>query len=101
VVNWLFSMCWDVHTFAVPILGHERGFSASTIGFILGTFTLSVTAHRMLVPAAGAPPAPVLKVLRGAMLGTGVVFALYPWPPTLADGGLRGAAGRDAGRCSR
>jgi MFS family permease len=47
VVNWLLSMCWDVHTFAVPILGHERGFSASTIGLILGTFTLSVTAIRM------------------------------------------------------
>ncbi|MCB1995887.1 MAG: MFS transporter, partial [Rhodoferax sp.] len=21
-VNWLLSMCWDVHSFAVPILGH-------------------------------------------------------------------------------
>ena len=40
-VNWLLSTCWDVHTFAVPVLGHERGFSASTIGLILGTFTLA------------------------------------------------------------
>ena len=46
-VNWLLSMCWDVHTFAVPILGHQRGFNASTIGLILGTFTLSVTAIRL------------------------------------------------------
>jgi hypothetical protein len=50
VVNWLLSMCWDVHTFAVPILGHERNFSASTIGLILGSFTLSVTLVRMPYP---------------------------------------------------
>ena len=37
LVNWLLSMCWDVHSFAVPILGHERGYSASTIGLVLGT----------------------------------------------------------------
>jgi MFS family permease len=46
-VNLLLSACWDVHAFAVPVLGHERGFSASTIGFVLGSFTLSVTAVRV------------------------------------------------------
>ncbi|MBL8312968.1 MAG: MFS transporter [Rubrivivax sp.] len=80
VVNWLLSTCWDVHTFAVPILGHERGFSASTIGFILGTFTLSVTLIRMLIPLFAQRLRPVL-VLRSAMLGTGLIFALYPLAP--------------------
>ena len=80
VVNWLLSTCWDVHTFAVPILGHERGFSASTIGLILGTFTLSVTLIRMLIPLFAQRLRPVL-VLRSAMLATGVVFALYPLAP--------------------
>ena len=32
------ASCWDVHAFVVPVLGHERGFSASMIGFILGAF---------------------------------------------------------------
>lgn len=77
VVNWLFSMCWDVHAFAVPILGHERGFSASTIGFILGTFTLAVTGIRLLVPVL-AHRIEEVKVLAGAMLGTSLVFAAYP-----------------------
>ncbi len=36
LVNWLLSASWDVHTFVVPILGHERGFSASAIGLVLG-----------------------------------------------------------------
>src|SRR5690606_9006580 len=30
-VNWLLSSSWDVHAFLVPVLGHERGFSASAI----------------------------------------------------------------------
>jgi MFS family permease len=77
VINWLLSMCWDVHSFAVPILGHERGFSASTIGLILGAFTLTVSLVRMLIPfmAHRMRPAPMLA---SAMLGTAGVFALYP-----------------------
>jgi MFS family permease len=80
-VNWLLSACWDVHAFAVPILGHERGFTASTIGLVLGTFTLSVSAVRLVVPllAQHLREAPVL---RGAMLGTAAVFAFYPLAQT-------------------
>jgi MFS family permease len=80
VVNWLLSMCWDVHTFAVPVLGHERGFSASTIGLILGSFTLSVTAVRLLIPWI-AHRLSEIAVLRLAMAGTGMLFAAYPLAP--------------------
>jgi MFS family permease len=80
-VNWLFSTCWDVHAFAVPILGHERGFSASTIGFILGTFTLAVTGVRLLVPLL-AHRIQAAQVLRVAMLGSAAVFLLYPLAAT-------------------
>jgi MFS family permease len=76
-VNWLFSTGWDVHSFAVPLLGHERGFSASTIGLILGSFTLSVTAVRLLVPVL-AHRIDEVKVLAAAMLGAAAVFAVYP-----------------------
>jgi MFS family permease len=76
-VNWLLSACWDVHTFAVPVLGHERGFSASTIGLILGTFTLSVSLIRLAIPLL-AHRAREVAVVRTAMLGTGLIFALYP-----------------------
>lgn len=80
VVNWLLSMCWDVHIFAVPILGHERAYSASTIGLILGTFTASVTLVRLAIPWL-AHRLDGRSVVRAAMLGTGVVFALYPFAP--------------------
>jgi hypothetical protein len=49
MVNWLLASCWDVHTFVVPVLGHERGFSASAIGSILGAFAVAA--------AGSAPPA--------------------------------------------
>jgi MFS family permease len=79
-INWLLSSCWDVHTFAVPVLGHERGFNASTIGLILGSFTLSVTLIRMAIPAL-AHRLEERVVLRSAMIATGVVFVLYPLAP--------------------
>ena len=77
LVNWLLSTCWDVHSFAVPILGHERGFSASTIGFVLGVFALAVSGVRLLIPML-AHRMNEVQVLRTAMLVTGVLFAAYP-----------------------
>ncbi len=79
-INWLLSMCWDVHTFAVPVLGHTRGFDAATIGLILGAFTLSVTLVRLVIPAL-AHRLKETTVLRVAMVGTGLVFSAYPLAP--------------------
>lgn len=76
-VNWLLSACWDVHAFAVPILGFERGYSASTIGLILGSFTLAISLVRLVIPL-WAHRLREKQVLRVAMLATGTVFALYP-----------------------
>src|SRR5206468_1442227 len=44
LVNWMLSSCWDVHTFVVPVLGHERGISASVIGTILGAFAIAAAS---------------------------------------------------------
>lgn len=77
LVNWLLSMCWDVHGFAVPILGHESGFSASTIGLVLAAFTLSVTLVRLFIPML-AHRLREAQIISGSMLGTALVFALYP-----------------------
>jgi MFS family permease len=78
VVNWLLSMCWDVHSFAVPILGHEHGFSATTIGLVLGSFTLSVTAVRVLIPWLARHLRPA-QVVPAAMLTTALIFVAYPF----------------------
>lgn len=81
LVNWLLSASWDVHTFAVPILGHERGFSASAIGLVLGLFTGAVSAVRLVIPWL-AHRMNEAAVLRGAMLGTAAAFVVYPFVTT-------------------
>ena len=78
MVNWLLSASWDVHTFVVPILGHERGFSASAIGTVLGVFAAAVALIRLLIPML-AQHLREAQVLVGAMLATGLVFAVYPF----------------------
>ncbi|MBL8344574.1 MAG: MFS transporter [Rubrivivax sp.] len=92
-VNWLFSMAWDVHAFAVPLLGHERGFSASTVGLILGLFTLSVSGVRLVIPVLAHRLHEVI-VMRASMVGTALVFAAYPFAPNAwAMGALAVALG--------
>ncbi len=80
-VNWLLSASWDVHSFAVPVLGHGRGYSASTIGIVLGSFTLAVTAVRFVIPML-AHKLREVTVLRAAMVMTGLVFSVYPFAKT-------------------
>lgn len=77
LVNWLLSASWDVHAFVVPILGHERGFSASAIGLVLGVFAAAVTLVRLAIPVL-AHRLREAQVLVGAMLCTAAVFAVYP-----------------------
>jgi predicted MFS family arabinose efflux permease len=77
LVNWLLSSSWDVHAFVVPILGHERGFSASSIGLVLGVFATAVALVRLAIPAL-AHRLRESTVLVVAMLGTGLVFVFYP-----------------------
>ncbi|WP_234413660.1 MFS transporter [Ideonella sp. A 288] len=80
-VNWLLSASWDVHSFAVPVLGHARSYPASTIGLVLGTFTLAVTLVRFVIPLL-AHRLDEVAVLRTAMVLTGLVFAAYPFAGT-------------------
>jgi predicted MFS family arabinose efflux permease len=78
LVNWLLSSCWDVHTFVVPVLGHERGFSASVIGAILGAFAIAATVVRVALPFV-ATRVNEWTVVGSAMLATAVLFVAYPF----------------------
>lgn len=81
VVNWLLSSCWDVHTFVVPVLGHERGFSASVIGTILGGFAIAAASVRVLLPLL-ASHLREWAVVTSAMVITAVLFGIYPFMPS-------------------
>ncbi|TDM06742.1 MAG: MFS transporter [Ideonella sp. MAG2] len=49
LVNLSLSACWDAHSFAVPVMGHARGLSASAIGLVLGCFAAAATVVRLLI----------------------------------------------------
>jgi MFS family permease len=77
LVNWVLSSCWDVHTFVVPVLGHERGLSASAIGSILGAFAVAAALVRVVLPLMAAQLRE-WAVIAGAMGATAVLFGVYP-----------------------
>ncbi len=78
LVNWLLASCWDVHTFVVPVLGHERGMSASVIGAILGAFAVAAALVRIVLPMIAAY-LEEWALIAGAMAATAVLFAIYPF----------------------
>lgn len=78
IVNWIMSASWDVHTFVVPVIGHERGFSASVIGSLLGAFAIAAAGIRLVIPVFAAR----LRenaVLTAAMVLAATTFAIYPF----------------------
>ena len=77
-VNWLQSASWDVHTFVLPLLGHERGLSASVIGSILGAFAIAAAAVRVVLPAI-ASRVSERNVITASNVVTALVFAAYPF----------------------
>ncbi len=87
LVNWFLSSCWDVHTFVLPVLGHERGYSASTIGMLLGSFALAATLVRLAMPWLAEHLREWL-VISGAMLATAVLFGIYPFMPNALGMGV-------------
>jgi MFS family permease len=86
-VNWLLSSCWDVHTFVVPVLGHERGLSASVVGTILGAFAVASALIRVVLPWI-ARRLQEFRLLTGAMICASCLFAIYPLFDTALAMGL-------------
>ena len=78
LVNWFLSSCWDVHTFVLPVLGHERGMSASVIGSILGSFAIAAAVVRVVLPLF-AERLRESAVVTAAMLLTALLFVVYPF----------------------
>ncbi|WP_447776449.1 MFS transporter [Variovorax boronicumulans] len=76
-VNWLQSSSWDVHAFVLPVLGHDRGISASVIGSILGAFAIAAAIIRVVLPLI-ASRASERSVILSSTVVTAAVFAVYP-----------------------
>ncbi len=82
LLNWLMGACWDLHGFMVPVIAHERGMSASSIGLLMGAFALAATLSRLAVPAI-ASRMPDWLALASAVTLAGALTALYPFLDSL------------------
>jgi MFS family permease len=78
LVNWFMSASWDVHGFLVPVLGHQRGMSASAIGSVLGVFALAVAFVRIVIPWLSARVHDA-HVLMGSLVAVSIAFTSYPF----------------------
>jgi predicted MFS family arabinose efflux permease len=87
MVNWLLSACWDAHAFLVPVMGHERDYSASVIGTILGAFAIAAAAIRVLLPVL-AHSLREWAVITVAMVMTAMLMVVYPLMPTALSMGV-------------
>ena len=77
LVSWLVSVSWDVHGFALPLLGVERGLSASALGAVLAAYAVASMLVRLAMPLlAGRVSGNTL--LAGALLLACAVFGAYP-----------------------
>lgn len=76
-VNWLQSSSWDVHSFVLPVLGHERGLSAAVIGTLLGAFAIAAALVRVALPVIAARVAERHVIFTSTVV-TAAVFAVYP-----------------------
>lgn len=80
VLNIVFAVSWDAHSFVVPVIGHARGYSASTIGLLLGSFAFAVAGVRLLI-VRFAGQFSDRTALRAALLLCAGVLAVYAWLP--------------------
>ncbi|MCS0587906.1 MFS transporter [Massilia norwichensis] len=76
-ISWVVSLSWDVHGFALPLLGVERGLNASALGLVLAAYAAASMTVRLLMPlVVGRLSRRAL--LCGALVLTCAVFAAYP-----------------------
>lgn len=83
LVNLAMSSCWDAHSFAIPVLGHARGLSASSIGLVLGSFAVAATVVRLAI-SRFADDLDERTALRSAMALATLACAVYVFLPGVA-----------------
>jgi MFS family permease len=78
LLNWFSAGAIDAHHFMLPVLGHERGLTASVIGTVVGSFAVAMAGIRLAMPAFVADIRE-WKLIAAAMGAAAVFFLLYPF----------------------
>lgn len=83
IATALVSMCWDLQTFMVPILGSSVGLAASEVGFVLGAFAVATFLVRAAMPWLSRHCSE-WQVLTFTLFTAMLSFALFPFFTTTA-----------------
>ena len=78
IASCLLAMAWDLHSFFVPIIGTQRGLSASQIGATLAAFALATFVIRLAMGRV-ARRFREWQVLNGTMFFAGATYLLFPF----------------------
>lgn len=78
LVGILLSSAWDLFIFIMPIQGTRLGFSASTIGLILGCFSAATFAIRLAMPWIGRHQSE-WRILLAALTLSVICYMLLPY----------------------
>lgn len=97
LVGILLAAAWDLFTFVTPIRGTRLGFSASTIGMILASFSAATFVVRIAMPGL-VRRYREWQILTGALTAAALCYLLLPfmqqpWTMALAAAGLGLALG--------
>src|SRR3989442_3258565 len=79
ITSGLLATAWDTFTFAIPIYGSAIGLSASSIGLVLGSFSVATFVIRVLLPAISRRLAP-WPLLTVSLVTAGATFLLFSLP---------------------
>jgi MFS family permease len=74
------SLAFDMHTFAVPLLGHGMALGPAEIGTIIAFFSAGTFAVRLGMPWL-VRQVRGWTIVHGAMLTCAVAYYVYPWAP--------------------
>ena len=77
-IGVLLAGAWDLFIFVMPLHGSKLGFSASTIGLILGTFSIATFAVRLGMPVI-ARHFSEWQILTGALMLSVLCYLLFPF----------------------
>jgi MFS family permease len=78
IVGILLASAWDLFVFVTPIHGSRLGFSASTIGLILGTFSVATFVVRLAMPRISRRYSE-WQVLTASLVLAVFCYALFPF----------------------
>jgi len=81
IVGILQAAAWDLYVFLAPVLGTELNFAPSTIGMILGAFSLGTLVVRLLMPVIHRYVRE-WQILAISLAIGAVCYLVFPWVGT-------------------